>query len=170
MLPIETAMKWAASADWWSLIRHVAGPWIRDYLAAYPSRVGRLICGTMKILSRITGIPRWHRGRANDVFDFRASRATWEESGLPLPAIRTVVHPGNRNELEQAAKTDRLPWPGSNNEPSGARCLPADALASARKISSSYAWERYQPSKGQMVYFAVGRLLQHTVTYLSAYC
>ena len=43
VLPIETAMKWAASADLVVANTTVAGPWIRKYLAAHPSRVERLI-------------------------------------------------------------------------------------------------------------------------------
>ena len=117
VLPIETAMKWAASADLVVANTTVAGPWIRDYLAAYPSRVERLIWWNHENSVRDFG--HYLAGTeavATMLFDSRASRTTWEASGLPLPATRTVVHFGNRSEWRQAAQTDRLPWPGSNSE------------------------------------------------------
>ena len=117
VLPIETAMKWAASADLVVANTTVAGPWIRDYLAAYPSRVGRLIWWNHEI--SVEDFGHYLSGMeavATMLFDSHASRAIWEASGLPLPATRTVVHPGNRNELRQAAETDRLPWPSSKSE------------------------------------------------------
>ena len=94
VLPIETAMKWAASADLVVANTIVAGPWIRDYLAAYPSQVGRLIWWNHE--NSVEDGGRYLRGTEavrTMLFDSRASRATWEASGLPLPANRTVVHP-----------------------------------------------------------------------------
>jgi len=117
VLPIETAMQWAANADLVVANTVVTGPWIRDYLAAYPSRAGRLIWWNHE--NSIEDFGHYLDGTEavrTMLFASRASRATWEASGLPLPATRTVVYPGNRNELVQAAKTDRLPWSGSKNE------------------------------------------------------
>jgi len=117
VLPIETAMEWAAKADLVIANTLVAGPWIRTYLAVYPSRVGRLIWWNHE--SSVEKFGRFLRGTtlaATMLFDSQTSRATWEESGLPLPPKRIVVHPGNRNELTQAANAERLPWPSSKRE------------------------------------------------------
>lgn len=115
VLPIETAAKWAASADLVVANTVVTGPWIRAYLAANPSRTGQLIWWNHE--SSVEEFGEFLRGTqlaATMLFDSHASRANWEASGHPLPPTRRVVHPGNRNELMRAAEVKRLSWPGSN--------------------------------------------------------
>ena len=162
VLPIETAMEWAATADLVVANTTVAGPWIRDFLAAYPSRVGRLIWWNHensiedygRYLSDAEAVPTM-------LFDSHASRIAWEETGLPLPANRTVLYPGNRIELQQAAEMDRFLRPFSRSE-----LLGRDAARRRLGVRESdfliLCVGTMTPHKGQMLFLrTVGRLLQH---------
>jgi len=113
VLPIETAEAWAARADLVIANSTVAGPWIRDYLAADSSRAARLVWWNHENSPEDFGHYLAGTGAVETMlFDSRAAQAAWEASGVHLPSRRITVHLGNRNQLCQAAMADQQPWPG----------------------------------------------------------
>jgi len=163
VLPIETAMKWAAAADLVVANTMVAGPWIRDFLAKYPSRAGRLIWWNHEncveeyrpLLEDAEAVPTM-------LFDSHASLTAWETTGLPLPAKRIVLYPGNRSELRQAAETERLLCPAW-----GSKRLGRDAGRRRLGVRKSdfliLCVGTVTPRKGQMLLLRTvgGLLAQH---------
>ena len=96
------------------------------------------------------------------LFDSRASRIAWETTGLPLPANRIVVYPGNRSELHQAAEMERFLRPVSRSERLG-RDAARRRLGIRERDFLILCVGTVLPRKGQMLLLrTVGRLLQHS--------
>jgi glycosyltransferase involved in cell wall biosynthesis len=112
VLPIETAVAWAARADLVIANSMKAGPWIRDSLLARPSMKSRLVWWNHENSPEDFGYSLAGTDAIETMlFDSHAAQACWEASGLRLPSRRVTVHPGNRDELCRSAGKDVLWWP-----------------------------------------------------------
>ncbi|HSH92805.1 MAG TPA: glycosyltransferase [Roseimicrobium sp.] len=112
VLPIETSIVWAARAELVIANTCVAGPWISHYLALHPSRTSRLIWWIHEnaVNSYVSHLPGTENVQTV-VFDSHSARSAWEPLGIGVNSQRFVVHPGNRNDIREAAGSPRLPWP-----------------------------------------------------------
>lgn len=112
VLPIETAMTWAAQSDLVVANTCVAGPWVRDYLAKHPGGAERLLWWIHENSPEEFGhyLPGTNAVR-HVAYDSHNERDAWEPFNIGTPAHRFVLHPGNRTELLEASHAPRLPWP-----------------------------------------------------------
>jgi glycosyltransferase involved in cell wall biosynthesis len=164
VLPIETAAAWASRADLVIANSIVAGPWIRDYLAAHPSRTRRLVWWNHE--NSLGDFGHYLAGTdavETMLFDSHAAKEAWEASGLSLPSNRAVLHLGNRDELRQAAMMEHLPWPGSSKTDRLTRAMARKKLGIRENDYLLLCVGTVQPRKGQLLLLrTVGRLLaQH---------
>ncbi|HSI09668.1 MAG TPA: glycosyltransferase [Rariglobus sp.] len=112
VLPIETSIVWAARAELVIANTCVAGPWISHYLALHPSRSSRLIWWIHEnaVNSYACHLPGTENVQTV-VFDSHSARSAWEPMGIGARNRRFVLHPGNRDDIREAAGSPRLPWP-----------------------------------------------------------
>ncbi|HSI72716.1 MAG TPA: glycosyltransferase, partial [Fimbriimonas sp.] len=112
VLPIETSVLWAARAELVIANTCVAGPWISHYLALHPSRSSRLIWWIHENAADLYAchLPGTEKVQTV-VFDSYSARNAWEPMEIGARDRRFVLHPGNRNNIRDAARSPRLPWP-----------------------------------------------------------
>jgi hypothetical protein len=172
VLPIETAETWAVRADLVIVNTTVAGPWIRDFLAAHPSSGARLVWWN-------------HENSPEDfshylvgteavqtmLFDSHAAQMAWEASGIRLPSRRVTIHPSNRDEWRQAAMTEHLSWPGSSKGEGLGRSVARQRLGLREDDFLLLCVGSVIERKGQLLLLrTVGRLLAQHPVYRSACC
>jgi glycosyltransferase involved in cell wall biosynthesis len=111
--PTSTAFAWAARADLVLVNSVMAGPWIRNYLSANPSKGSRLVWWLRENSPEAFGDLLAGTGAvATMLYVSQDARILWERSGLRLPPRRLTVHNGLTDEFCQMAQSDALPWPG----------------------------------------------------------
>lgn len=112
VLAMETAEQWAAQADLVLANTAVAGPWIGHYLSLHPARASRLIWWIHEIAADAYAryLPGTERVQTA-VFDSHSAMRAWEPHRMYPQAGHFVLHPGNRDGIHRAARSQRLPWP-----------------------------------------------------------
>lgn len=114
VLPIETAMAWAAQSDLVVANTCVAGPWVRDYLVKHPRGAERLLWwihenSPEEFAHYLPGTDAVRQV----AYDSHDERDAWAPFNIGASSRRFVLHPGNRTDLLKAAHAPRLPWPGT---------------------------------------------------------
>gem|GEM_PF-1058429 len=160
VLPIETALDWAASADLVIAGTVFTGSWLRELLAAHPAVAARLVWWIHEndpeaLGEQVAGI----EGISTVVFDSAAARASWVDS-FPHLAPGRVIHPGNRDSLVEAAGEARLPWPGTRGRERLTRAEIRERLGVGEADFLLCCIGTYEPRKGQeLLITAAGRVL-----------
>lgn len=112
VIPGEAALPWAEQAALVLANTAVAGPWIRDFLAACPHRREALAWWIHEnepeaYGSHATAAPRV----ARVAFDSCDQQAAWRAAGFQLGDAEAVVWPGNREAFMRASDQPLVPWP-----------------------------------------------------------
>lgn len=113
VIPTEAALAWAERAELVLANTAVAGPWIREFLAACPHRRDAL---AWWIHENAPETYACHAAAAPRVarvaFDSHDQQAAWRDAGFHLGDAEAVVPPGNREAIMRAGDQPLVPWPG----------------------------------------------------------
>ena len=112
VIPAEAALPWAEQSELVLVNTAVAGPWIRDFLAACPHRRDALAWWIHENAPESYGCHAAVAPRVGRVaFDSRNQQAAWQAAGFHLGDREAVVLPGNRETLMRAGNEPLVPWP-----------------------------------------------------------